>query len=131
MAPRGSLLGIAPAIGSCFPRSAQPCFAGHAADFFPYQPLDDARKMFVEPGLQQRPEEIAYDILQGPIGALAREITLPLSATRQRAELGKSGSCRPRSRSRKDALAAGIESWRGPGLAWCGSARHRRIRCGR
>jgi hypothetical protein len=84
----------------------QPRVSDHARNLFADQPLDDAGKMFIKPGLQHRPQHVANHVLKRTVGPPERKLSLPASLAWQRAELGKSGCRNARCRRRKDAVAA-------------------------
>ena len=71
--------------------SAEPCLANDARDLRANQPLDNAGEVFIEPTLQQRPQQIAHQILKSAIAAAEGQLALPSPLARQCAELRKSG----------------------------------------
>ena len=56
--------------------SAQPRVTDHASNLFPDQPLDDAGKMFIKPGLQHRPQHVADHVLECTVGTPERKLSL-------------------------------------------------------
>ena len=73
------------------PVSAQTSLADDACDLFADQALDKTRQMIVKPGLQQGPQGVANDFLEGAIGSADRQISLGPPLPRHRAEPGKGG----------------------------------------